>query len=129
MTEGRCLCGAVRFRTKGKLTGVEHCHCSMCRKHHGTAFASFATAEAVEWLSGSVALRGYRSSATSERRFCGTCSAKMPNDAPGGAVFVALGNLTEDPGVRPSFHIFAASKAPWHEITDDLPQHDELPAL
>jgi hypothetical protein len=27
----------------------------------------------------------------------------------------------------PAFHIFVGSKAPWHEITDDLPQHLEHP--
>lgn len=26
----------------------------------------------------------------------------------------------------PSEHIYVGSKAPWFEITDDLPQHEEL---
>jgi hypothetical protein len=51
----------------------------------------------------------------------------MPSDAPGNGLFVALGALTEDPGVKPQFHIFVGSKAPWHEITDDLPQYDTYP--
>ena len=40
---------------------------------------------------------------------------------------VNLGALRDDPAIRPSAHIYVGSKAPWHEITDDLPQHDELP--
>ena len=28
----------------------------------------------------------------------------------------------QDPGQRPDAHIFTASKAPWHDIADDLPQ-------
>jgi hypothetical protein len=28
---------------------------------------------------------------------------------------------------RPGAHIFVASKAPWHTITDDLPRFDEYP--
>ncbi len=28
---------------------------------------------------------------------------------------------------KPRAHIYAGSKAPWHAITDDLPQHDTLP--
>jgi hypothetical protein len=27
--------------------------------------------------------------------------------------------------VRPRLHVFTASKAPWWEINDDLPQHRE----
>jgi hypothetical protein len=38
-----------------------------------------------------------------------------------------MGTLVGDPGLRPMFHIFVGSKAPWHEIADSLPRHDELP--
>ena len=31
------------------------------------------------------------------------------------------------PSIRPTKHIFVGSKAPWFEITDDLPQFDEYP--
>jgi hypothetical protein len=40
---------------------------------------------------------------------------------------LALGTLNEDPGQKPEFHIFVGSKAPWHDITDNLPQFDEWP--
>jgi len=33
--------------------------------------------------------------------------------------------LDDDPGVRPESHIFVGSKAPWYDITDDLPQFAE----
>ena len=44
-------------------------------------------------------------------------------------VHVNLGALHDPPSLRPTAHIYVGSKARWHEITDDLPQHDELPAL
>jgi hypothetical protein len=37
-------------------------------------------------------------------------------------VHVALGSLVDEPAIRPAGHIFVGSKAPWFEITDDLPQ-------
>ena len=40
-------------------------------------------------------------------------------------VHVALGSLVDDPSMRPTKHIFVGSKAPWFEITDDLPQFEE----
>ena len=38
---------------------------------------------------------------------------------------VAMGSLVDPPTIRPTAHIFVGSKAPWFEITDDLPQFDE----
>ena len=35
-----------------------------------------------------------------------------------------LGALDDDPGVRPSAHCHVADRAPWFEITDDLPRHE-----
>jgi hypothetical protein len=40
---------------------------------------------------------------------------------------VALATLDDDLGVRPGFHIFVGSKAPWFEITDGLPQYQDYP--
>jgi hypothetical protein len=39
---------------------------------------------------------------------------------------VALGSLVDAPTIRPGGHIFVGSKASWFEITDDLPQFEEL---
>ncbi|MBF2761141.1 MAG: GFA family protein [Ectothiorhodospiraceae bacterium AqS1] len=35
--------------------------------------------------------------------------------------------MDDDPGIRPSAHIYAKWKAPWHAIDDDLPKHDHFP--
>ncbi|WP_217351458.1 GFA family protein [Aquisalimonas sp. 2447] len=36
-----------------------------------------------------------------------------------------LGTLDTDPGVRADRHVFVGSKAPWFDISDDLPQFTE----
>ena len=43
----------------------------------------------------------------------------------GAFVHVAMGSLIDEPTIRPTEHIFVGSKAPWFEITDDLPQGQE----
>ena len=44
----------------------------------------------------------------------------------GDEVAIRLGSLDGDPGVRPQFHNFVASRAPWDELPDDgLPRFDE----
>jgi len=42
-----------------------------------------------------------------------------------GIAVVPMGSLDDDPGIRPTAHIFVGSKAPWFEIADDLPQYKE----
>jgi hypothetical protein len=36
-----------------------------------------------------------------------------------------MGTLVDAPSIRPTAHIFVGSKAPWHEISDDLPRYRE----
>jgi hypothetical protein len=60
--------------------------------------------------------------------FCKLCGSSLFSLVRDGRFFhVTMGTLVDDPGIRPTFHIFVGSKAPWHEITDALPQHAELP--
>ena len=61
--------------------------------------------------------------------FCETCGSCMPRPAPDEHRLYAIpaGAFDDDPGIRPSFHFWCASKAPWFEITGDLPRFDEQP--
>src|SRR5215212_3720367 len=57
---------------------------------------------------------------------CGECGSLLYWTLPDGAyVRVAYGTLVDEPALKPTAHIFVGSKAAWHEILDDLPQHDE----
>jgi hypothetical protein len=40
---------------------------------------------------------------------------------------IPAGALDVDPGMRPQANIYVDYKAPWFEITDDLPQFAEMP--
>ena len=41
---GSCLCGEVAYEVDGPLEHAHHCHCSYCRKFHGTPYATYAMA-------------------------------------------------------------------------------------
>jgi hypothetical protein len=129
MVRGSCLCKRVRFEIHGKLGRTSHCHCSMCRKAHGAAFASYASVRAENFsvVAGAELILRYRSSPGVERTFCSRCGSNLQfiSEKNPGIVEVALGALDDDPGVRALCHIFVASKAPWFEITDGLPQYPE----
>ena len=40
---------------------------------------------------------------------------------------VPAGSLDSDPGIAPAGHIFVESKAPWFDITGDVPQFATMP--
>ena len=59
---------------------------------------------------------------------CGACGSLLYWTVRDGRyVRVAYGSLVDEPALKPTAHMFVGSKAPWHEILDDLPQHDEYP--
>lgn len=126
---GRCLCGAVAWEVSEELTPFAHCHCSVCRKAHGTAFATYMAAnpEHVNMLSGEDNIEGFESTPGFCRRFCRTCGSVVPGIAADGHLFVPPGSADQDPGMRAKVHIFVASKAPWFVITDELRQYDGFP--
>ena len=129
MVGGSCLCGDVAWEVPGPCDFLYHCHCSICRKFHGASFATLAAAPAAgfRFVRGSERLRRYATSPGNERPFCERCGSPTPSEPTGERVILPAGALDDDPGARPVAHIFAASKAPWHEIADTLPRFDTMP--
>ena len=127
---GSCLCGAVRYELQGPFSHMLHCHCSICRKHHGAPFATFVASpiDGYRLLAGEGNMGRYDSSPHWHRPFCLTCGSVLPTLMPEhGLVIGPAGNLEGDLGTLPEMHMFVGSKAPWYEITDGLPQHATYP--
>lgn len=123
-----CLCGAVSWDVEGPFELMHHCHCGICRKAHGAAFATVVAVPADRLqLRGAEAISAWESSPGFSRRFCRRCGSALPGAAMDGRVFVPCGNLDGDPGVPILAHIFTASKAPWYEIADAIPRFDAYP--
>ena len=122
---GSCLCGGIRFRF-GSVLRMANCHCSICRKAHGAAFATFAIVpmEHYELLSGEELIASYGSSEQHTRHFCRVCGASLPYQTKPDSMDVPASLLDDDPGVQPGVNIFATSRAPWFEIADGLPQYE-----
>ena len=58
---------------------------------------------------------------------CGKCFSLLYWTGYEGGIRVPYGTLVDEPTLKPTAHMFVGSKAPWYEILDDLPQHDEDP--
>jgi hypothetical protein len=127
--KGQCLCGTVRYEVDGPFSMMVNCHCSRCRKHHGAPFATFVAAplSGFRWVSGQEAISTFTTD-VGTRSFCSACGSVTPMLVEQmGMAMCPAGNLEGDLGIKPQTHIFAASKAPWYEITDSLPQHAGFP--
>lgn len=127
---GSCLCGVVKFEVDAFLPQAAHCHCSMCRKFHGAAFATIASVVRPDfrWIKGEDALKGYTAKNGTTRTFCCHCGSSLTffsPRAPDDEVEIALGAMDGDVPVKPSAHIFAGSAANWTVLTDDLPHYQE----
>jgi hypothetical protein len=123
---GSCLCGRVAFEANELASPIGHCHCNVCRKAHGAAFATTArvTRPDFRWVRGADVLKHFESSPGKLRHFCGNCGTHLMAervDQP--TVILRLGALDADPGVRPSRHIWMSDAAPWLEYGPDLPQY------
>jgi hypothetical protein len=124
---GECECRATTYRVADEFLYAANCHCSRCRAGTGTAFKSFAgiEREKLEVTEGADNLFVWGDDTGNHTR-CGTCGSLLFSVVrEGERVHVAMGTLQDEPSIRPSEHIFVGSKAPWFEITDDLPQADE----
>ena len=132
--KGGCQCGAVRYSVHAPAQEMYHCHCSICRKSHGTLFATYATVprEHLRIDHGAANLVTYSSSPDVHRHFCGTCGCQLLLDDDRWPDLKWFTPGTLDGGEHPGHpaaterHIFVGSKVPWHEITDSLPRHEEF---
>lgn len=128
---GECLCGAVKYSVDGELGEVLHCHCSECRRWHGSAFRTRVPVKKKDfsWTAGKAHVAEYDGLPSVVKTFCKICGSNLisyykDNDEYLG---LPLGGVEGEFTERPAKHIFVESKASWFEITDGLPQHSAFP--
>lgn len=124
MHEGGCDCGQVRYRM-GAPIFVNCCHCRMCQRLSGSAFAINAMIETdrVELIAGTPeTVNG------AER--CPDCKVELwayHRKFGPGLRFVRCGTLDHAEDVPPDAHFFTRSKHPWVTLPAGIPAFDALP--
>ncbi len=119
---GGCLCGAVRYETRGPLRDVVNCHCRRCRRTHGHfgAYSEVGPDDLV--LLEERGLSWYVADGR-ERGFCRECGASLFwRRAGADSTSVAAGTLDEPTGLRTVAHIFVDSKGDYYELVDAVPR-------
>ena len=81
------------------LHGAGHCHCSMCRRAHGAAFATYVGVDAEEfrWTSGENLVTNFDAG----RCFCCKCGSTLGGTKEGKINSVTLETVNGGPDVRP----------------------------
>ena len=119
---GGCLCGKVRFQTKGPLREVVFCHCSQCRKQSGLYVAATSVPAEALHLTGAASITWFASSDFAKRGFCSICGTPLfwkPNDE---ARYAILAGAFDDPScLTPGYHICTEGRAGFYAIGDGLP--------
>jgi hypothetical protein len=123
---GSCLCGAVRFKTRGALRGVVYCHCSQCRKQSGHFVAASSAKDADIDIEGAEALTWYGASDVAKRGFCRTCGSLLfwkHNELD--QISIMAGSFDRPSGLFGESHIFVGDKGDYYSINDALPQFEK----
>jgi hypothetical protein len=117
---GSCLCGGVRFEVTLPFRRSNHCHCSRCRKHSGAFGLTMGRVprERFQLLAGEELIRVYRPEGGAVKAFCEVCGSSLfgAHWPEGDEISIRLGAVDSDPEIRPQYHSFVDSKAPWDEI-------------
>ncbi len=130
---GSCGCGEVQFELADKPMFVHCCHCRMCQRQSGTAFALNALIEAdkVVRLQGAVETIEMPSSKPQGQRItrCAACRTALWSTYPGSGprfFYVRVGALDNPDACGPDVHIFTESKQPWVRLPPDTPVFEQF---
>jgi hypothetical protein len=130
---GACLCGAVQFEIVPPTLACGHCHCTMCRRSHGAGYVTWIIlpTRQLRISAGEEHLSRYASSDHGGRRFCSVCGSSLFGDSSRtpDLSYVVLANLQGEIDRAPEFHSCFPDRAPWIDVTDDLPRLEDAGLL
>ena len=132
ISEGGCMCGAVRYKASGEPFWVGHCHCGSCRRHTGAPVVTFVAFKENQVAFTKGERQIYNSSPGVERAFCCQCGTPLTwegqSEVPERGMIVELYISTfDDPDAFiPTNHLWYKDRIAWFDVADDLPRYHEF---
>lgn len=129
---GQCECGSVAYEVSAPAQELYHCHCSRCRRLHGSLFATYAYVRRsdIDISQGADNLSVYRSP-LAHWHFCRSCGCHLFAEHEHNPGVMWYMPATLDDGDTPRHpqgsekHIFVASRSSIETIDDRIPKYDE----
>ncbi|WP_370878678.1 GFA family protein [Phyllobacterium ifriqiyense] len=120
---GGCLCGRVRYRVAA-IERTHLCHCDMCRRATGSAFAvlSWVKADNLHWVSAQPKQR--RSSPLATRGFCFSCGTPLILIYDKSDEVALYGGTLDEPELAvPAYNYNNQARLPWVTCGATIPNH------
>jgi hypothetical protein len=121
---GECLCGTVKFEIDPPTKWCAHCHCTVCRRAHGSAFVTWfgVLLEQFRIVSGEEDVRWYQSSKEAQRGFCKKCGSTMlfQSNRWADEMHIVLSNIVGEIDRSPAAHVFYDTHVEWFSVNDNL---------
>lgn len=110
------MCAAVTYEIDDSLGAMGHCHCRMCQKAHGSAYATYVnvTASSFRFTKGEEFVSTYQSTESIQRTFCQVCGSNLQFRRAGKDRFgLAVGSLDSPLSALPDYEIWTSSIPDW----------------
>jgi hypothetical protein len=125
VTEGGCLCGAIRYRITSGSVSQSICHCRTCRLASGAPSVAWATFRVADFAFASGEPVHFRSSSPVVRTFCGRCGTPLTyqDDSSADTIDVTTVTLDSPNNFAPTREIWVEHKIAWESLNETLPHY------
>ncbi|OIQ20040.1 MAG: hypothetical protein BM556_06010 [Bacteriovorax sp. MedPE-SWde] len=131
--KGKCLCEKISFEAEDIPGVVFNCHCSRCRKSHGTAFATqvFAQRKTLKFIKGEELLSEYDGESGGLRTFCSSCGSRLMNYSKDTMDYLSICVSALDPefNLKPTADCFVDDKFSWTKVDEGIQQFAAYPPM
>lgn len=132
IVEGRCYCGAIRYRAEGDPVFRGQCHCRECQyiSGGGPNYVLGMPADGFRYVQGTP--KEFRRPDLENpvtREFCPECGTHLVSRVPGMPVAMLKVGTLNDPAAfgGPELAIYTIDRQPFHVIPEGLPTFERLP--
>ena len=125
-SKGKCLCGGVKFSTKGFHRNISNCHCIQCMKTHGN-FAAYTRVDDDNLkFFRKKTLRWFKSSKKARRGFCNKCGASIffkVNKSK--STSISAGMFDKSLKVKSNKNIFVKKRLKYYKLDQSIPKFNK----
>ena len=124
--KGKCLCGGIKFTTKGFHTEVSNCHCIQCMKTHGNFAAYTRVNDDCLNFQNKKTLKWFKSSKKAKRGFCFKCGASIffkVNKSK--STSISAGMFDKSLKVKSNKNIFVEKRLKYYKLDQSIPKFNK----